>query len=179
MSPHITRYIGCIIALAAFVWLSPLCIFKCVLEWPAGEDAKSHWLHLFDFSPLCIFKCFLKWPACEQAVTFVICQSPKQPLCFLFVHFKIPGFSQIFATQVACFQRYIMWIFRFLSSEKNVQKIHHIKSFVHYKIPGFLQLFATQVACFQFYKYHVNLQITHSQGIKIFHKSTISKQRKY
>ena len=26
----------------------------CVLKVPAQEDAKSHWLHLFDFSPLCI-----------------------------------------------------------------------------------------------------------------------------
>ena len=26
----------------------------------ASADAKSHWLHLFDFSPLCVFKCVLK-----------------------------------------------------------------------------------------------------------------------
>ena len=26
----------------------------------ARKDAKSHWLHFFDFSPLCVFKCVLK-----------------------------------------------------------------------------------------------------------------------
>ena len=26
----------------------------------AWKDAKSHWLHFFDFSPLCVFKCVLK-----------------------------------------------------------------------------------------------------------------------
>ena len=40
---------------------SPLCVFKCLLKLPAWEDAKSHWLHLFGFSPLCVFKCALKW----------------------------------------------------------------------------------------------------------------------
>ena len=35
----------------------------CVLKLHAREDAKSHWLHLFDFSPLCILMCLLKWPA--------------------------------------------------------------------------------------------------------------------
>ena len=32
---------------------------------PARIDAKSHWLHLFDFSPLCVLKCLLKLPASE------------------------------------------------------------------------------------------------------------------
>ena len=31
------------VTLVAFFYFSPLCIFK----WPAREDAKSHWLHLF------------------------------------------------------------------------------------------------------------------------------------
>ena len=39
---------------------SPLCVIKCNLRLRACEDAKSHWLHLFDFSPLCVFKCLLK-----------------------------------------------------------------------------------------------------------------------
>ena len=35
---------------------------------PRGlEDAKSHWLHLFDFSPLCVFKGVLKLSAQEDA----------------------------------------------------------------------------------------------------------------
>ena len=42
---------------------SPLCVFKCLLKLPACEDAKSHWLHLLDFSPMCVFKCALKLPA--------------------------------------------------------------------------------------------------------------------
>ena len=37
-------------------------MFKNLLNRSAREDAKSHWLHLFDFSRLCIFKC-----ACDAA----------------------------------------------------------------------------------------------------------------
>ena len=40
-----------------------LCLFICLLKELGSEQAKSHWLHLFDFSPLCVFKCVLKWPA--------------------------------------------------------------------------------------------------------------------
>ena len=29
-----------------------LCVFKCILNLPAWNDKKSHWLHLFDLSPL-------------------------------------------------------------------------------------------------------------------------------
>ena len=43
------------------------CVFKWVLKVSAREDAKSHWLHLFDFSPLCFFKCLLKWLAWDEA----------------------------------------------------------------------------------------------------------------
>ena len=46
---------------------SRLCVFKCCLKFPACEDAKSHWLHLCDFSPLCIFKCALKESSREDA----------------------------------------------------------------------------------------------------------------
>ena len=46
---------------------SPLCVFKCLLKWLFWMDAKSHRLHLFDFSPLCVFKCVLKLPAWEDA----------------------------------------------------------------------------------------------------------------
>ena len=42
----------------------------CVLKLPAREDAKSHWLHLFDFSPLCILMCLLKWPAWKDAKSY-------------------------------------------------------------------------------------------------------------
>ena len=29
-------------------YISPLCLFKCLLKLLTCEDAKSHWLHLFD-----------------------------------------------------------------------------------------------------------------------------------
>ena len=32
-----------------FFYFSPPCIFKCVRKLSAQDDAKSHWLHLFDF----------------------------------------------------------------------------------------------------------------------------------
>ena len=44
-----------------------LWVFKCWRKDLGSEQAKSHWLHLFGFSPLCVFKCLLKWPACEDA----------------------------------------------------------------------------------------------------------------
>ena len=37
-------------------------MFKYLLNRSAREGAKSHWLHLFDFSRLCVFKC-----ACDAA----------------------------------------------------------------------------------------------------------------
>ena len=49
-----------------FVWLFSTVRFKCLLKLPSREDAKSHWLHLFDFSPLCVFECVLKLPAWED-----------------------------------------------------------------------------------------------------------------
>ena len=39
-----------------------LCLFICLLKLLWTEQAKSHWLHLFDFS-LCVFKCVLRWLA--------------------------------------------------------------------------------------------------------------------
>ena len=32
-----------------------LCLFACLLKELGSEQAKSRWLHLFDFSPLCVF----------------------------------------------------------------------------------------------------------------------------
>ena len=43
-------------------WLHDLIFLKV----PASEDAKSHWLHLFNFSPLCVLKCLLKFSAQED-----------------------------------------------------------------------------------------------------------------
>ena len=54
-----------IVALVAFVWLFPVCIFEWVLKLLAWEEAESHWfklspnwLHLFDFFD--ISSCFLQ-----------------------------------------------------------------------------------------------------------------------
>ena len=58
---------GCAVTLVAFTWLFYAVCIWCVLKLPCGEDAKSHRLHLFDFSPLCVFKCVLKLPAWEDA----------------------------------------------------------------------------------------------------------------
>ena len=41
--------------------------FICVLKWHDREDAKSHKLHLSDFSPSYIFKGLIKLPAREKA----------------------------------------------------------------------------------------------------------------
>ena len=68
MSPQMACLRGCIVTSVAFVRLisSPLCVFKCCLKTYAWEDAKSHWLHLFDFSPLCLIKCDLSALRSEQ-----------------------------------------------------------------------------------------------------------------
>ena len=58
---------GCQVTLGTFVWLFSSVFFKCVLKWHDREDAKSHKLHLFDFSPLYFFKGLLKLPAREKA----------------------------------------------------------------------------------------------------------------
>ena len=91
MVPEVDGSKGCMITLAASIDLSPLWDLKCILQsagqvdakshWlhlfdfspmcpfkvSAREDAMSHWLHLFDFSPLCVFKCVLKWLFTEDA----------------------------------------------------------------------------------------------------------------
>ena len=48
---------------------SPLCVFRCALKLPAGEEVNSHWLHLFDFFPLCVIICVLKLPAPKDPKT--------------------------------------------------------------------------------------------------------------
>ena len=40
---------------------------RVFLQMVPQTDAKSLWLHLFDFSPLCVFKCLLKLSAREDA----------------------------------------------------------------------------------------------------------------
>ena len=71
MSPKTACLRRCIVTLAAFVWHFPLLVFKWVLKSPVWEYAKSHWLHLFDFSPLCVFKWVLKSYCIITLVAFV------------------------------------------------------------------------------------------------------------
>ena len=52
-------FLHCVFSASSNRLHPPLCVFKRVLN----EGAKSHWLHLFDFSPLCPCTCVLKVPA--------------------------------------------------------------------------------------------------------------------
>ena len=86
MSPQMTRLKGCIIRLVAFLQcefsnvssndllekrhshIGYICLIflHCAFSNVFSNhlpEAKSHWIHLLDFSPLCIFKCFLKLDA--------------------------------------------------------------------------------------------------------------------
>ena len=58
-----------------------LCFFRWSLKLAAREDAKSHWLHLFDFSPLCVFKCLLKLLGSEQTYSHWLHFLVFSPLC--------------------------------------------------------------------------------------------------
>ena len=70
---------------------SPLCIFKCFLKSPASEDAYSHWLHLLDFSPLCVFKCVLKLPAQKDIKLHWLHLFDFSPLCLFKCVLKLPA----------------------------------------------------------------------------------------
>ena len=59
-----------------------LCVFKWSLKTCALEDAKSHWLHLLDFSPLWVFKCLPKIPFWEDAYL----HSHTGFICLTFLH---------------------------------------------------------------------------------------------
>ena len=66
MSRQIVCLRWCKVILVAFVWFSPVCVFKCLVKLSVLDDAKSHWLHLFGFSPLWVFKCLLNSLARED-----------------------------------------------------------------------------------------------------------------
>ena len=85
----------------AYVTFS-LCVFKCLIKLPALEDAKSHWLRLFDCSLLCIFKCCLKSPAWE-----------RKEIEMFSVYFCVNFFAVIFALNISA----IFWV-------KNVIFLH-------------------------------------------------------
>ena len=73
---------------------SPLCVFKCVLKLPSWEEAKSHWLHLFDFPPLCVFKCVLKLPSQEEAKSHWVHFFYFSPLCIFKCCLKSPAWEE-------------------------------------------------------------------------------------
>ena len=53
MFPQINCLKGCIITFVAFLELSPLCVFKWVLRWPAWEDAKWWSCKVSNFGGAC------------------------------------------------------------------------------------------------------------------------------
>ena len=55
MSSQIACQNRCIVALVAFQWLFPVWVFKYFLKSSEWTDAKSHWLHMNDFSPEWVF----------------------------------------------------------------------------------------------------------------------------
>ena len=55
MSVQIVCLEGCKVTLAKFVWPFSSVFFKCVHKWQDQEDAKSHKMHLSDFSPFYIW----------------------------------------------------------------------------------------------------------------------------
>ena len=75
-------YSFCLVTLSMFSLTFLQCVFKCLLIIHAKEEAKSHSLHLFDFSPLCVFKCVLKFPALEEAKSHWLHLFDFSPLCF-------------------------------------------------------------------------------------------------
>ena len=80
MSPQISCVSGCIITSVAFDF-SKLCVFRCILKWPASEDAKSHWLRLLGLCPLCIFICVLNLSAREYVKSHWLHLFDFSPLC--------------------------------------------------------------------------------------------------
>ena len=70
---------------------SPLWVFKCLLKLPAWDDVKSHRLHWFDFSPLWVFKCCLKLLASEEAKSHWLHLFDFSPLCVFKCVFKSPA----------------------------------------------------------------------------------------
>ena len=126
MSPQIAPYRGCIIALAAFVWLFSAVYFQ-MCPWMAcmwgGKVTLIAFVWLFSALHFQMFPQM----ACLWARSHIYHLSiPETTFVILVCVFQDSMFSQIFSTQVTYFQRYI-WIFRLLSSDKNVQKIHHVK----------------------------------------------------
>ena len=73
---------------------SPLCVFKCILKALAWADAKSHWLHWFFFSPLCLFKCVLKVLGSEQAKSHWLHLFDFSPLCVFKCFLKWPVWEE-------------------------------------------------------------------------------------
>ena len=67
------------------------CVFSSVLKLSPREEAKSHWLHLFNFFPLCIFKCYLKALFQEDVKTHCLHFNVFSPFCFIKCVLKSPA----------------------------------------------------------------------------------------
>ena len=98
--------------------VSPLCIIMCLLKWPAWEDAKSHWLHLFDFSRLCVFMCFFKLSAWEDAKSHWLRLFDFSPLCVFMCVLKWPALEDAKSHWLHLFD-FTVFFFRISSSLKS------------------------------------------------------------
>ena len=65
-------------------YFSPLYILKCLLKLLANIDAKSHCLHLFDFSPLCV---------CISKCSPILMQSHNGCICLIFLQCALANVS--------------------------------------------------------------------------------------
>ena len=81
--------IGCKVALRAFVGFSPVCVFLNASSF-GWEQAKSHWVHIFDLCPLCIIKCILKWLAWIDAYSHWLHLFCLSPVCSFKCVLKLP-----------------------------------------------------------------------------------------
>ena len=80
-------FLHCVFSASSNRLHPPLCVFKRVLK----EGAKSHWLHLFDFSPLCAFKSVLTFHHCAFSNVSSNCLLKKRHnrtgyICLTFLH---------------------------------------------------------------------------------------------
>ena len=83
-----------------------LCVFKCVFKVLVYGDAKSHWLHLYDFPPVCFIKCVFKVLACVDAKSHWLHLFDFSPPCVIKMFLQI-AFSQGCKVTLVAF----VWLF--------------------------------------------------------------------
>ena len=83
----------------------------CVLKLPAGEEAKSHLLHFFHFFLLSVFKCLLKWPATEDAYC-IYDYSHTVYVCSIFLHYVFKEEFKVLGLEHACMYGWMFTLVR-------------------------------------------------------------------